>query len=125
MYCIYPNNKHADDCYLLFDTDNAAAGKDALLLSPCYTDNMDGHLGIRFAYHMYGRDIGSLNVYQRPGCIGPSDIEASISNRDRETWNTVMSVTGNQGNSWFSADYTLHTSTTFMTFQVSLWITSK
>ena len=79
---------------------------------------MDGHLGIRFAYHMYGRDIGSLNVYQRPGCIGPSDIEASISNRG--TWSTIMSVTGNQGNSWFSADYTLHTSTTF---QVSLWIT--
>lgn len=58
---------------------------------------------VRFFYHMYGRHIGTLNVYTRTNITGPM--------------NKIWTKTGNQGDKWVKATASISVS---KNFQVSL-----
>ena len=58
---------------------------------------------VRFFYHMYGRHIGTLNVYTRTNIAGPM--------------NKIWSKTGDQGDKWVKATASISVS---KNFQVSL-----
>lgn len=65
-------------------------GDKARLSSPVYSATPLGPLGsqcVTFWYHMFGQDIGTLNVYVRSG------------GKDQKVW----SKTGNQGDKWYVA----------------------
>ncbi|MCK8521578.1 M12 family metallo-peptidase [Aquimarina sp. D1M17] len=68
--------------------------KRAILNSPCFDLNAATSANFIFQYHMYGRsDMGSLAL------------EASTDNGS--TWTSLWSKSGNQGNSWQSANVDL------------------
>ncbi len=66
--------------------------KTALLVGPCFdlSDTIDAEL--TFWYHMYGSNMGSLNVEVSEDCA---------------TWTNVWSLSGNQGNTWYAANVDL------------------
>lgn len=61
-------------------------GKDAIIYGPCR--NMVGNWEVRFKYHLYGSDMGTLRFQKRT---------------NGGNWSTIWSRTGDQGNSWKSA----------------------
>jgi len=68
--------------------------KQAILNSPCFNLGAESSASFSFNYHMYGAaDMGSIAV------------EASGDNG--ATWTSVWNRTGNQGNSWLSANIDL------------------
>lgn len=68
--------------------------KVANFVSACYDLTQISNPSISFDYHMYGASMGTLNLQVRS---------------EGGTWNTVWSVSGNQGNSWFSDEVSLST----------------
>jgi chitodextrinase len=63
--------------------------KRAIVTSPCYDLSSQGSATFSFSYHMFGsNDMGSITL------------EASNDNGD--SWSTLWSETGNQGNQWLS-----------------------
>jgi hypothetical protein len=68
--------------------------KQAILNSPCFDLSSQTSATFNFKYHMYGAaDMGSIAV------------EASSDNGN--TWSSLWSQTGNQGNSWLTASIDL------------------
>ncbi len=62
--------------------------KSAVLGGPCYDLSIYNTAGISFSYHMYGDDMGSL--------------ELEVTTDDGASWNSVWSLSGDQGDSWYS-----------------------
>ena len=75
-------------------------GDNAMLGSAVFTSTSTCQ--VRFFYHMYGRHIGTLNVYTRTSTTGPM----------KKIW----TKTGDQGNSWVKAAVSISVS---QNFQVS------
>ncbi len=68
--------------------------KQAILNSPCFDLSNESFAMISFGYHMYGNtDMGSFIL--------------EISTDDGTTWSNIWSQTGNQGNSWKTANVDL------------------
>lgn len=63
--------------------------KNAILESPCFDLSGLGGASMKFAYHMYGATMGTLKL------------EASTNNG--QSWTTLWTLSGNQGNSWKEA----------------------
>ena len=76
--------------YIYIETSSTYSGQKARLLSPKFpftgSTTFYYNCTVKFWYHMYGSDIGSLNVYTEPVGI----------NRQYLLW----SKSGNQGNQW-------------------------
>jgi hypothetical protein len=68
--------------------------KTTILISPCF--NLSGQLGtnLNFAYHMYGSSMGTLDL--------------QVSSNGGGTWTSVWSLSGDQGNQWFTANVNLN-----------------
>lgn len=66
----------------------------AILESTCLDFSAAGSASITFAYHMYGTNMGSL------------ELQASTNNGS--SWSTIWSESGDQGNSWLSANVSLN-----------------
>lgn len=62
--------------------------KQAILESPCFDFTGEEEASIDFDYHMYGSNMGSLTV--------------EVSTDDGASWGSVWTLSGNQGNSWYS-----------------------
>ncbi len=72
--------------YLYVEATNPSyPDKDAYLLSPCFALDTIQDPVLEFAYHMYGSNMGSLNVDVRKG----------------GNWINLWSIAGDQGNQWF------------------------
>ena len=67
-------------------------GDTAILEGPCFDLGGASGADLAFWYHMYGSDIGSLDVEVSADCI---------------TWTNVWTLSGNQGNSWLQANVDL------------------
>ncbi|MEL6558014.1 MAG: S8 family serine peptidase [Bacteroidota bacterium] len=65
----------------------------AILESPCLDLSGETEANLSFQYHMYGTSIGTLTV--------------QTSDDDGATWTTQWTLSGNQGNTWSSADVNL------------------
>ncbi|MCH2022627.1 MAG: GEVED domain-containing protein [Saprospiraceae bacterium] len=78
--------------------------KTANLLSPCFDLTPLDNPSLTFAYHMYGADMGTL------------DLEISIGGAN---WSNIWSISGNQGNSWipFYLDLSPYTNETDVRFR--------
>lgn len=63
------------------------------LISPCVQFVGEGLPVVAFRYHMYGTDIGSLNL--------------DVSTDDESTWTNVWQESGDQGDVWFYAEVPL------------------
>ena len=72
-------------------------GDNAMIGSAVFTSTST--CKVRFFYHMYGRDIGTLNVYIRTNTTGPM----------RKIW----SKTGDQGDKWVKATASISVPTNF------------
>ena len=66
----------------------------AILESTCLDFSTIGTASITFGYHMYGSNMGSL--------------ELQVSTNNGGSWSTIWSESGNQGNSWLSANVSLN-----------------
>jgi len=71
------------------------SNKTATMYGPCLDFSSMGGIDMSFQYHMYGAVMGTLYL------------EASGDNCG--TWNTVWSLSGDQGNSWHTANVDLST----------------
>jgi hypothetical protein len=68
--------------------------KRAIITSPCYDLSSQSSASISFNYHMFGsNDMGSIAL--------------EASNDNGESWVTIWSETGNQGNQWLSQNIDL------------------
>ena len=67
-------------------------GDKARLISPAYKSLTTGKC-FQFWYHMYGKDIGSLNVYTKT--------------KSSSTKNLVWNRSGDRGNLWKVAQFTV------------------
>ncbi len=67
---------------------NGYPNKVALLTSPCIDLTHESNAELSFDYHMYGSNMGTLEV--------------RLSTNDGVNWTTAWSKNGNQGNSWSS-----------------------
>ena len=80
-------------------------GQKARLISPSYKSLPSGRC-FQFWYHMYGKDIGTLNVYTK-------------TKTSSSTNNLVWSRSGDRGNVWKVAQFTVKGT---IDFQVSTLI---
>ena len=73
--------------YIFIEASNSGAGKKARLLSERFKQTTANGYCLNFWYHMYGADIGTLNILikNRPG---------------NSTEKLVWSLSGNQNNVW-------------------------
>ncbi|XP_070534301.1 MAM and LDL-receptor class A domain-containing protein 1-like isoform X1 [Ptychodera flava] len=87
--------------YMYIETSSHGLGYSARLISPAF--DIENHLCLRFWYHMYGADIGELNVYQK---------------RSSYLGNAIWSKGLDMGNVWHYANITLANSGIAMAYQV-------
>lgn len=74
--------------YLYVESSGNGTGfpnKTAIINSPCFDLSGESSITFSFSYHMYGATMGSLSL------------EAST---DGNTWTSLWSLSGNQGNAW-------------------------
>ncbi len=92
-----PSNAAEGSNYIFVEASVSGTGfpnKQAILNSPCFDLNDATSASFSFQYHMFGdNNFGSL------------DVEAS--NDEGATWTNIWSRSGNQGNSWQSANIDL------------------
>ena len=67
--------------------------KTANLISPCFDLSSASSAAVDFAYHMYGTSMGELKLEAKSGA---------------GNWQTLWSVSGNQGNNWVSETVSLN-----------------
>lgn len=86
-------NSAFDGNFYLYTESSGNSNKSAILTSPCL--NLTGVTDpvLSFAYHMYGRDIGSLRV--------------EVSTDNGNTWTQIWSKIGEQGNAWYTDSVSL------------------
>jgi len=66
--------------------------KTAIINSPCFDLTAESDATFNFAYHMYGATMGTISL------------QAST---DGNSWSTLWTKTGDQGNSWFTENINL------------------
>ena len=88
-----PESANDGSYYLFVEASGNGAGypdKQAILTSPCFDLTQITQATFSFNYHMYGTDMGTLDV--------------EISEDDGATWTSIWTKTGNQGNAWQTAN---------------------
>ncbi len=92
-----PSSGSPGNWYLYVEASGNGTGypnKQAILNSPCFDLSGESTASFNFNYHMYGsNDMGSFLV--------------EASDDDGATWTNLWSRSGNQGNSWLSANIDL------------------
>lgn len=76
--------------YMYTETSNVAQGRKARLITP--TQNYTEGKCLFFWYHAYGKDIGTLNVY--------NELQTNSTNKPRSL---IWSISRDQGDKWFLA----------------------
>ncbi len=90
-----PSSASDGTYYMYIEASGSGTGypnKTAGLTSPCFEIPTETNPSISFDYHMYGASMGTL------------ELMAKI---DGGTWTTIWSKSGNQGNSWQTANVSL------------------
>ncbi|MFK7785042.1 MAG: choice-of-anchor J domain-containing protein, partial [Crocinitomicaceae bacterium] len=67
--------------------------KTTILNSPCFDLSGQSGTSLSFAYHMYGASMGTLNL--------------QVSTNGGSSWTSVWTLSGDQGNQWFTANVDL------------------
>ncbi|MCH2196465.1 immunoglobulin-like domain-containing protein [Kordia sp.] len=84
-----PNSAIDGSSYIFVEASGNGTGypdKQAILTSPCFDLSQLTQATFSFNYHMYGTDMGTLDV--------------EISEDNGATWTSIWTKTGNQGNAW-------------------------
>jgi bacillolysin len=90
-----PSSASAGTYYMYIEASGNGTGypnKTAGLTSPCFAIPTDVNPSVSFDYHMYGTAMGTLELRAKP---------------EGGSWSTIWSKSGNQGNSWYSANVSL------------------
>ena len=92
-----PSSASEGSYYLYLEASTSGTGQigsnaTAILESPCFNLAGETAANFSFRYHMYGSNMGSLAVQ---------------ATTDGTNWTTLWSLSGNQGNSWFTANIDL------------------
>lgn len=89
-----PTSAAAGSFYVYMESSSPNySNKNAVLNSPCFDLSAESSANLTFQYHMYGATtMGSLSLQARTS---------------GGTWTTVWSLSGNQGNSWLTANVDL------------------
>ena len=92
-----PSSATEGSYYLYLEASTSGTGQigsnaTAILESPCFDLAGESAATFSFKYHMYGSAMGSLVVQ---------------ATTDGSTWTTLWSLSGNQGNSWYTANIDL------------------
>ncbi|MEO9966524.1 MAG: reprolysin-like metallopeptidase [Reichenbachiella sp.] len=90
-----PSSATEGSNYLYIESSGNGTGfpnKVGIITSPCIDLTSETTSTFSFSYHMYGSSMGTL------------DLQASI---DGSTWNSLWSLSGNQGNTWSAANIDL------------------
>lgn len=86
-----PGSANEGSYYVYTEASGSGTGypnKEAILESPCFDLSSDVDPKISFDYHMYGSTMGTLELQITSTTV---------------PWTNVWSLSGDQGNSWFSA----------------------
>lgn len=88
--------------YYIYAEASGNTNNEASLLSPCINLFNINNPTLYFAYHLYGSQIGSLEI--------------EITDDFGDTWATIWSTSGNQGNAWVftSADLSAYSNSTVL-----------
>lgn len=73
--------------FYMYTEASGNSNRTARLESPCFDLSNLTDPDIQFAYHMYGNDMGTLAL--------------EVSTDNGNTWSSLWSLNGNQGNQWF------------------------
>ncbi|XP_030021817.2 uncharacterized protein LOC115441242 [Manduca sexta] len=87
--------------YMYIESSTRLENDTARLLSPIYSASASKGGCFSFFYHMFGKDIGGLRVYQKPGILQLSYI-LGLSDSDKQRY-ILFEQWGNLGDTWFSA----------------------
>ncbi|MBQ4819528.1 reprolysin-like metallopeptidase [Aquimarina sp. MMG016] len=91
-----PSSATEGSFYMYIEASGNGTGypnKRAILNSPCFDLSAASQATFTFQYHMYGSSMGTLTL--------------EASNDNGNTWSSVWTESGNQGNSWLSASVDL------------------
>ena len=83
----------AEGNYYLFTEANSAVNGSAILQSPCLDLTQVNNPELVFSYHMYGSNMGSLQV--------------KVSTNNGVSWSNLFNKSGNQGDEWKTAEVSL------------------
>ncbi|XP_048000650.1 MAM and LDL-receptor class A domain-containing protein 1-like isoform X2 [Leguminivora glycinivorella] len=82
--------------YMYIESSSKAENDTARLISPVYAGGLEKNGCFSFFYHMYGRSIGGLRVYQIP----ENQKDQVLDEETREQY-LLFEKWGNQGDEWF------------------------
>jgi len=92
-----PSSAQAGSYYLYTESSSGCSNRTMILEGPCFNLSLVSNPMLVFKYHMYGSTMGTLRV--------------QVSTNNGSTWNTLWTRTGNQGNSWQTANVNLNSYT--------------
>ncbi len=97
-----PSGAHGGSYYVYTESSSPNyPNKTAILEGPCFDLTSASDAELTFWYHMYGSNMGTLNVEVSEDCV---------------SWTNAWSLSGDQGNSWYEAnvDLTSYSGTTIV-----------
>ncbi|CAB3255084.1 unnamed protein product [Arctia plantaginis] len=97
--------KNGNGYYMYIESTSRFENDTARLISPVYSESRAENGCFVFYYHMYGRHIGGLRVYQKPDRISIQDL-LHLGNTGRNRF-LLFEKWGNQGDFWFASVSTL------------------
>ncbi|XP_061724496.1 MAM and LDL-receptor class A domain-containing protein 2-like [Cydia pomonella] len=83
--------------YMYIESSSRSENDTARLISPVYAGGLEKNGCFSFFYHMYGRSIGGLRVYQIP----ESQKDHVLDDSDTKEQYLLFEKWGNQGDEWF------------------------
>nr|ABB92836.1 scavenger receptor SR-C-like protein [Spodoptera frugiperda] len=91
--------KNGSGYYMYIETTGRTENETARLLSPVYDAELAKNGCFIFYYHMYGRGMGGLRVYQKPDRVPMYQL---LSSSKRNNY-LLFEQWGDQGNEWYSS----------------------
>jgi len=88
-----PSSAAHGQYYFYIECNGPSSGQSAALISPCLDLTNLVNPNLKFAYHMFGNQMGSMQV--------------QLSTDQGATWTTVWTKSGNQGSSWLVENISL------------------
>ncbi|KAJ8705330.1 hypothetical protein PYW07_011157 [Mythimna separata] len=94
--------KNGSGYYMYIESTGRIANETARLMSPVYEQDLAKDGCFVFWYHMFGRSMGGLMVYQKPDKLSMYQLQVLLLQKKAQNY-TLFEQWGDQGNEWYSA----------------------